>query len=186
MAATRSTPSPPIGGHVHLPREALDAVPWLDGEAVRSVWPIPEGFLVVTNLRAAVLGRDEGIFRSAAWHGVAEYFFFNFADPHPEGANGITLAQEFDDLREATVEVADPVVVLAELREARTTGRLLWVERRARSGAPPPVERPMIVEGPGHRPVVAVVAKLPCSYCGNLFDARVGRCPYCSAPRGPR
>ncbi|MCI4360625.1 MAG: hypothetical protein L3J91_02895 [Thermoplasmata archaeon] len=184
----------PRDDRVRLPREAIDAVEWFDGETIRSVWTTGSEFLVVSTLRCVVLTRGDGVHRPAGWTSGAEYLFFNLAEPKVVGLDEVELAEEFFEGRVARLAFRDPVAVQEALVEARAEGRIAWALRRAADEPGLPVERPTYFDGsPGaRRPAPRPTVKTPCRHCGNLFETTGQRCPYCSAPRlsrrssGPR
>lgn len=187
MAEPSATSSiaPRVDDRVRLPREALDAVGWLDGESIRSVWASGHDFLVVSTLRCVLLARGDGVHRPAAWHSGAEYLFFNFAEPKVVGLDEVELSEEFFEGRESRIPVRDPVAVQQALVEARESGKTAWALRRRVDDPSLPVERPTYRPGRGWDApdVVRPAPKSPCRYCGNLFETTGQRCPYCSAPR---
>jgi hypothetical protein len=176
---------PRVDDRVRLPREALDAVEWLDGESIRSVWASGVGFLVVSTLRCVLLTKGDGVHRPAGWVAGAEYLFFNFTEPKVVGVDEVELSEEFFEGREARIPVRDPVAVQQALVDAREAGRTAWALRRRADEPSLPVERPTYRPGRGwDAPDIAHPApKTPCRFCGNLFETTGQRCPYCTAPR---
>ena len=177
-----------VDERVRLPREALDAIEWLDGEAIRSVWGAGSGYLVISTLRCAVLGRGDAFGRPGHWYAPAEYLFFNFAEPKVVGLTEVELAEEFFDGREHRVVVADPIAVQTALLEARTEGKMRWALRRAADGPAPTPGSVLSSSRSGARDLPPVPPRSPCSACGNLYASTAQRCPYCQQPRalGPR
>jgi hypothetical protein len=182
-------PSPPRltppDERVRLPRESLDAVEWLDGESIRTVWPSGSGYLVVSTLRCVLLARGDGVHRPPGWYAGAEYLFFNFAEPRVVGLDEVELAEEFFEGRVARLPVRDPLAVAEALVEARAAGRTAWSLRRRADDPALPVERPSYVpgRGPSAADRVHPAPKTPCRFCGNLFETTGQRCPYCAASR---
>jgi hypothetical protein len=183
--ARSSSLVPRVEDRVRLPREALDAVAWLDGESIRSVWASGHEFLVVSTLRCVLLAKGDGIHRSPAWYAGSEYLFFNFAEPKVVGLDEVELAEEFFEGREARVPVRDPVAVQQALVEARDLGKTAWASRRRADDPALPVERPTYRAGRAWDApdVVRPAPKSPCRYCGNLFETTGQCCPYCTAAR---
>jgi len=172
---------PHVDDRVRLPREALDAVDWLDGEAIRTVWASGSGFLVVSTLRCVLLRRGDGVERAARWFAGAEYRFFNFAEPRVVGLDEIELAEEFFEGREARFPVRDPIAVQQALSEAREAGKAAWALRRRRDEPTLPTERRAL--GSGAAEATRPAPRSPCRSCGNLYETTAQRCPYCAQPR---
>ena len=172
---------------VRLPREALDAVEWYDGESIRSVWTSGTDFLVISTLRCALLSKGDGVGRPHGWFAPAEYFFFNFAPPRILGLSEVELAEEFFEGRTVRLSVPDPVALATALADARSAGREAWDRRRASEIPGLPQERPLWGDvGPvAPRERWSRAVKVPCGECGNLFDAAARRCPSCGTPRSP-
>ena len=163
-----------------LPREALEAVDWVERETVRSVWPAREGLLVISDLRCVVLWEGDGVFREKGWHASREYFFFNFAEPRAVGRRHVRIAEEFSEARHDRLEVDDPPTLVRALAEAAALGKAEWARRRAVGAArhpAVPVNAPVRDGAPGFAP------SDPCGYCGNRVDPTFARCPFCGAPR---
>ncbi len=175
----------PPDERVRLPREALNAVEWLEGEAVRSVWSSGPAYLVISTLRCAVLVRGDGYHRPIGWSASAEYFFFNFTEPRVVGLSDVELSEEFLEGRTVRVAVRDPVALQTELVEARARGKEAWALRRLAEAPHFPVERPTYREsddGGRFAPDPRAV-KAPCRECGNLYETTALRCPACRSPR---
>jgi hypothetical protein len=177
---------PRADDRVRLPREALDAVAWLDGESIHTVWASGPSYLVVSTLRCVLLSKGDGLHRPPSWYAGAEYQFFNFAEPRVVGLDEVELAEEFFEGRQARLAFRDPVAVAQALLEAREAGKGAWARRRAADEPSLPVERPSYGLGRGGREVVHPAPKTPCRFCGNLFATTGQRCPYCTAPRAER
>ncbi|MCI4340564.1 MAG: hypothetical protein L3J73_04790 [Thermoplasmata archaeon] len=171
---------------VRLPREALNAVEWLDGESVRSVWTSGPAFLVISSLRCVLLTKGDGLRRPLGWSAGVEYFFFNFAPPRIVGLSDVELSEEFLEGRTTRLAVPDPIALATALADARAEGREAWNRRRASDVPTLPQERPWwpaTERARSGEPWVGAV-KLPCTECGNLYDAASRRCPSCGTPRG--
>ena len=176
---------PGIGdGPVRLPREALDAVDWIDGEVIRYVWPTRGGFLVISTLRCVLLRQGDGLFHPSSWDAGPEYFYFNFEEPTVAGPHQLLLSETFYRERATRVEVTDPESVREQLSEARRAGQVEWARRRAATAGAEAGIRTALGDAP-RSPGLALVPTLPCPYCGNLFAASTLRCPFCGAPRAP-
>jgi len=175
----------PPDERVRLPREALDAVAWLEGESIRSVWAAGPGYLVLSTLRCVLLAKGDGAHRPPSWYSGAEYLFFNFAEPRVVGLDEVELSEEFFEGRQVRLAARDPVALLQALLEARSVGKTAWGLRRLADESALPVERPSYYpgRGPGAHDVPRPSPKSPCRFCGNLFETTGQRCPYCSAPR---
>ena len=156
----------------------------MDDETIARCWRTPHGFLVMTNLRCALLFRSHELFAPVEWRAGPSFFFYNLDQPAVVAGRFVELRErEAENGGELRVQVHDPRTVCAEIDAARPDGWEAWQRRRqaaaARSAATPPGDR--IPSGTVE--LVREIVKVRCRYCGNLMDAEAPRCPMCGAPQ---
>jgi hypothetical protein len=155
----------------------------LHGEKIVRCWRVPFGFLVMTNLRIVHLWHKPILFARTDWHAGPVYFFYNLATPEIVGHRFVQLSQLNDDgMGTSRFLVPDALQVGREIDEARIAGRQEWESRRARAQRTiGRLQAP--AAAPGTTVIVREVIRVRCSFCGNLMDEGMNRCPSCGAPQ---
>jgi len=163
-----------------LPGEAWRAFDLMDGEAMLNAWRTVRGFLVLTNLRCFGMRREFDLFEPPAWRTGPEFFFYNLRPP-------LVVLDRFVELSEQVEEagavgrfaVRDPETVARAIGAALTSGRELWRNRREHTQEMLRARQQLRAQraAGAARPVYMV----RCSYCGNLANATLHRCPSCGA-----
>ncbi len=163
-----------------MPVAAWVAVDWIDGERVRSTWRTALGYLVLTNLRCFGVSRAHELFPPRPWHFGPVFFFYNFRPPEVLLGRFVQLAEEHGDSGEVgRFAVRDPASVAAEISAAMESGRAAWNRRREETTRWLLARQRARFASNAGPPVM-----IRCSYCGNLANAMLRRCPSCGAGLG--
>lgn len=182
------TPHPgPTGGPITtpdaLPNEAWQAIDLIEGEAVLRAWRTPRGFLVLTNLRCLGLHEQLRILGPVAWGPGPEFFFYNLRPPTVLFGRFVQLSEEVEELGSVgRFAVRDPEAVARAIADALAAGRLAWSARRQRTQELIRARAEARARRAAGEPNPEVMVR--CSYCGNLANAALRRCPSCGARLG--
>jgi hypothetical protein len=163
-----------------IPPDAWRAVELLGGEAPLEAWKTPQGYLLLTNLRCVALWRKGELFAPHYWRSGPEFFFYNLKPPRVLLGRFVELEEEFEENGwVGRFLVHDPEGVAAAVRAQMESGRQAWRERRAHAEELVRDRQRLRAEraAGGRRRTVLI----RCSFCGNLADVSLRRCPSCGA-----
>jgi hypothetical protein len=163
-----------------LPGEAWYAFDLIDGETVLNVWRTARGYLVLTNLRCLGIRLELDLFAPKQWRSGPEFFFYNLNPPTVRFDRIVELSEQVEESGAVgRFAVQDPEGVANAISAALDSGRETWRTRRQKTQEMIHARQRLLAQrtaGAAH-PVYMV----RCSYCGNLANASLPRCPSCGA-----